>query len=53
MVLHKRPPYCMQVPTMLYELVTHPDFNKYDTSAMQMVGGGGEQSKGMLSTGAW
>ncbi|CAE7195108.1 lcfA, partial [Symbiodinium natans] len=29
------------VPTNTYELVNHPDFQKYDTSSMTNVGGGG------------
>ena len=31
------------VPTMSRELVNHPDFNKYDTSSLASVGGGGAQ----------
>jgi len=29
------------VPTMVYDLVNHPDFSKYDTSSMMLAGGGG------------
>lgn len=29
------------VPTMTYELVNHPDFDKFDTSSLLGVGGGG------------
>mmetsp|Transcript_59010 Transcript_59010/g.111156 ORF Transcript_59010/g.111156 Transcript_59010/m.111156 type:complete len:596 (-) Transcript_59010:35-1822(-) len=29
------------VPTNTYDLVNHPDFDKYDTSSMGLVGGGG------------
>jgi long-chain acyl-CoA synthetase len=29
------------VPTMSRELVTHPDFDKYDTSSLMTLGGGG------------
>src|SRR3546814_1861673 len=31
------------VPVMARELVTHPDFAKYDTSSLLSVGGGGAQ----------
>ncbi len=31
------------VPVMARELVTHPDFGKYDTSSLMSVGGGGAQ----------
>lgn len=31
------------VPVMARELVTHPDFGKYDTSSLLTVGGGGAQ----------
>ena len=31
------------VPVMARELVTHPDFDKYDTSSLLSVGGGGAQ----------
>ena len=31
------------VPVMARELVTHPDFDKYDTSSLMSVGGGGAQ----------
>jgi long-chain acyl-CoA synthetase len=31
------------VPVMARELVTHPDFGKYDTSSLMTVGGGGAQ----------
>ncbi len=31
------------VPVMARELVTHPDFGKYDTSSLVSVGGGGAQ----------
>ena len=31
------------VPVMARELVTHPDFGKYDTSSLLSVGGGGAQ----------
>lgn len=31
------------VPVMARELVTHPDFHKYDTSSLLAVGGGGAQ----------
>ncbi len=31
------------VPVMARELITHPDFNKYDTSTLLSVGGGGAQ----------
>lgn len=31
------------VPTMSRELVSHPDFHKYDTSSLSSVGGGGAQ----------
>ncbi len=31
------------VPTMSRELVSHPDFSKYDTSSLASVGGGGAQ----------
>jgi long-chain acyl-CoA synthetase len=31
------------VPVMARELVTHPDFHKYDTSSLLTVGGGGAQ----------
>lgn len=31
------------VPTMARELITHPDFHKYDTSSLATVGGGGAQ----------
>jgi long-chain acyl-CoA synthetase len=31
------------VPTMARELITHPDFDKYDTSSLATVGGGGAQ----------
>lgn len=31
------------VPVMSRELVTHPDFDKYDTSSLMSVGGGGAQ----------
>lgn len=31
------------VPVMARELVTHPDFHKYDTSSLLSVGGGGAQ----------
>ena len=31
------------VPVMARELVTHPDFAKYDTSSLMTVGGGGAQ----------
>eukprot|EP00947_MAST-08B_sp_MAST-8B-sp1_P002478 g2478.t1 len=29
------------VPTMSLELVSHPDFDKYDTSSLRSIGGGG------------
>lgn len=29
------------VPTMSWELVNHPDFDKYDTSSVMVLGGGG------------
>ncbi|WP_374763665.1 class I adenylate-forming enzyme family protein [Yunchengibacter salinarum] len=29
------------VPTMSYELATHPDLNSYDTSTLSQIGGGG------------
>lgn len=29
------------VPTMSYEIMSHPDFHKYDTSSLRSVGGGG------------
>jgi long-chain acyl-CoA synthetase len=31
------------VPVMSRELISHPDFNKYDTSTLSSVGGGGAQ----------
>lgn len=31
------------VPVMARELITHPDFDKYDTSSLLTVGGGGAQ----------
>jgi len=31
------------VPVMARELITHPDFDKYDTSSLLSVGGGGAQ----------
>ncbi|MDR3506804.1 MAG: class I adenylate-forming enzyme family protein [Caulobacteraceae bacterium] len=31
------------VPIMSRELITHPDFRKYDTSSLQTLGGGGAQ----------
>lgn len=31
------------VPVMSRELITHPDFDKYDTSSLMSVGGGGAQ----------
>jgi long-chain acyl-CoA synthetase len=31
------------VPVMSRELITHPDFDKYDTSSLASVGGGGAQ----------
>ncbi|HKI75273.1 MAG TPA: class I adenylate-forming enzyme family protein [Pseudomonadales bacterium] len=31
------------VPVMSRELISHPDFHKYDTSSLQSVGGGGAQ----------
>lgn len=31
------------VPTMAREMVTHPDFHKYDTSSLLAMGGGGAQ----------
>jgi long-chain acyl-CoA synthetase len=31
------------VPTMSRELISHPDFDKYDTSSLASVGGGGAQ----------
>jgi long-chain acyl-CoA synthetase len=31
------------VPTMARELIAHPDFEKYDTSSLKAVGGGGAQ----------
>ncbi|MBS0332197.1 MAG: acyl--CoA ligase, partial [Proteobacteria bacterium] len=31
------------VPVMARELITHPDFHKYDTSSLLTVGGGGAQ----------
>ena len=31
------------VPVMSRELISHPDFNKYDTSSLLSVGGGGAQ----------
>ncbi|HEX4182602.1 MAG TPA: class I adenylate-forming enzyme family protein, partial [Caulobacteraceae bacterium] len=31
------------VPVMARELITHPDFDKYDTSSLMTVGGGGAQ----------
>ncbi|MDP1738824.1 MAG: class I adenylate-forming enzyme family protein [Caulobacter sp.] len=31
------------VPVMSRELITHPDFNKYDTSSLLTLGGGGAQ----------
>jgi len=33
------------VPTMSYEMMNHPDFDKYDTSSMLDVGGGGAAFK--------
>ena len=29
------------VPTMSHDLISHPDFDKYDTSSLKNVGGGG------------
>ena len=29
------------VPTMSWDMLEHPDFDEYDTSSLQMVGGGG------------
>ena len=31
------------VPVMARELINHPDFNKYDTSSLRSIGGGGAQ----------
>jgi len=38
------------VPTMSRELVSHPDFDKYDTSSLVSVGGGGAQLQPDLVT---
>jgi len=33
------------VPTMSYEMISHPDFDKYDTSSLGSIGGGGAAFK--------
>jgi len=33
------------VPTMSYEMINHPDFDKYDTSSLGSIGGGGAAFK--------
>lgn len=41
LVQSERVQYIVGVPTNTYDLVNHPDFDKYDTSSMVSVGGGG------------
>ena len=35
------------VPTQSWDLVNHPDFDKYDTSSLRAVGGGGVVAGGL------
>jgi len=37
----ERPTYWTGVPTMMQDLVEHPDFHKYDTSSLKTITGGG------------
>ena len=39
MILKEKVVSLVGVPTMTYELVNHPDFDKYDTSSLVGVGG--------------
>lgn len=38
------------VPTMSLELVTHPNFDKYDTTSLRSIGGGGAPPPKMLGS---
>lgn len=45
LIEREKPTVFTGVPTMSYELMNHPDFDKYDTSSLGSIGGGGAAFK--------
>lgn len=41
LIEREKPSSWTGVPTMIQDLMEHPDFNKYDTSSLKKLGGGG------------
>merc|ERR1719326_724294 len=45
LIQREKPTVFTGVPTMSYELMNHPDFEKFDTSSLGSIGGGGAAFK--------
>merc|ERR1719230_218542 len=45
LIQREKPTVFTGVPTMSYEMMNHPDFDKYDTSSLGSIGGGGAAFK--------